>query len=128
MAAWRHCSIQRRCSSGVVASFITKIVPLRLREVRKITEPFEERSIERSSVWTAGGKYPLRTCCAEDLIIHKCFAGRENDWTDVQGVLIRQHAALDFKLIRTELMPLLDLKGDPEAANRLEKMIQREAL
>jgi hypothetical protein len=44
--------------------------------------PFEERSIERSSLWTLNQNIQLRTCCAEDLAVHKVFAAeRETGWT-----------------------------------------------
>lgn len=88
---------------------------------------FEERSIARSSVWLAGGQHMLRTCSAEDLIVHKCFANRDRDWTDVDGVLARQWGKLDLDLVRAELKPLLELKGEPENAQRLEKLIARHA-
>lgn len=40
---------------------------------------------------------------AEDLIIHKCVAGRARDIEDVEGVLIRQHEHLDLHWIRSWL-------------------------
>jgi hypothetical protein len=84
---------------------------------------FERRSIQRSSLW----KIPegaLRTCSAEDLLIHKCFAGREQDWVDVDGVLARQKGKLDLDLIRRELKPLLALQEKPESLARLEQKIR----
>ena len=88
--------------------------------------PFEERAIERSTVWRAGGRHPLRTCSAEDLITHKCFAGRENDWSDVQGILVRQWGKLNLDQVRRELQPLLELKGHTESLARFETMIQKQ--
>ncbi len=88
---------------------------------------FEERSIVRSSIWMAGGQYGLRTCSAEDLVVHKCFANRDRDWTDIDGVLARQMGKLNLDLIRTELEPLLALKGEPENAERLDRLIARHA-
>jgi hypothetical protein len=35
-------------------------------------------------------------------------------------VLIRQHGKLDLNLIRSELKPLLELKGEPESLDRFE--------
>ena len=49
--------------------------------------PFEERSIRRSSPWLFDERHALQTCSAEDLIVHKCFAGRGHDWDDVEGVI-----------------------------------------
>ncbi len=84
--------------------------------------PFEERSVARASVWNLGSGGELRTCSAEDLIVHKVFAGRDRDWDDVRGVLARRHETLDWTIIRGELPPLLDLKEAPEAMQRLEKI------
>jgi len=38
----------------------------------------------------------LTTCSAEDLVVHKVFAGRGLDWGDVERVLIRQHGKLNL--------------------------------
>jgi len=84
--------------------------------------PFEERSVARASVWSLAGGTELRTCSAEDLIVHKVFAGRDRDWDDVRGVLARKHGKLDWAIIRDELLPLLELKEAPEAMQRLDKI------
>lgn len=44
-------------------------------------------------------------------MVHKVFAGRAQDWLDVEGVVIRQGASLDRRLIERELRPLLEVKG-----------------
>jgi len=85
--------------------------------------PFEERTIQRRSAWEWAPGQSLVTCSAEDLIVHKAFAGRDLDWGDVERVLIRQYAKLDLMLIRSELDPLLELKGEPEGKSRLEQKI-----
>ena len=73
--------------------------------------PFEERLIERSSDFAIGGGPAINTCCAEDLIILKAFAGREIDWLDVRGIAIRQAGRLDEALILRELMPAARAQG-----------------
>lgn len=85
--------------------------------------PFEERSLQRASMWSWVEGQALITCSAEDLIVHKAFAGRDLDWADVERVLTRQDGKLDLELIRLELKPLLDLKGEPEAIEKLEQKI-----
>jgi hypothetical protein len=87
--------------------------------------PFEERSIDRSTRWAVSPGVTLITCSAEDLVVHKTFAGRDRDWADVESVLARQHGKLDLPLARSELAPLLELKGEPESMQRLERMIAR---
>jgi hypothetical protein len=85
--------------------------------------PFEERGVARASPWEVRGGVMLTTCSAEDLVTHKAFAGRGLDWSDVEGVLIRQHGKLNLAQIRAELKPLLELKGDAEALDTLERLV-----
>lgn len=84
--------------------------------------PFEARAVSRSSLWAVPDVPALRTCGAEDLIVHKVFAGREQDWLDVRGVLIRQATSLDTALIIDELVPLLELSDDHGALERLRAL------
>lgn len=84
--------------------------------------PFEERCVARSSEWEISPGSVLRTCSAEDLIVLKAFAGRTLDWFDVESVAIRNHGKLDWKLVFEELRPLVELKGTPEALERLREL------
>ena len=81
--------------------------------------PFEERAVERATHFAIGDGEAILTCSAEDLLVHKVFAGRDRDWLDVAGVLVRQAGALDWELILRELRPLLTLKEDHEGEARL---------
>ncbi len=85
--------------------------------------PFEERSVARASQWVVSGGIALTTCSAEDLVVHKAFAGRGRDWDDVESVLIRQYARLNLQQIRAELKPLLELKGATDALKKLEQIM-----
>jgi hypothetical protein len=87
--------------------------------------PFEERAVQRSSLWEAEANVFLRTCSAEDLLVHKCFASRELDWFDVEGILARQAGKLDLDLVRRELRPLAEMKEDPQIVKKLEALILR---
>ncbi len=75
----------------------------------------------------AGNGIPLDvlTCSAEDLVVLKAFAGRDKDWLDIEGVILRQADRLQEALIWQELEPLLDLKGSPETADRLRALLRR---
>lgn len=86
--------------------------------------PFEEGAIKRATMfeWIPGVN--ITTCSAEDLIIYKSFAGREKDWLDIQGILTRQGGNLDTQLIFNELTPLLELKEEPQALDKLRKLIE----
>ena len=87
--------------------------------------PFEERSVQRASAWHWATDHILTTCSAEDLIIHKVFAGRDKDWGDVESVLIRQRVKLNLRLVHQEVKPLLELKGQPEAVTKLDALIAK---
>ncbi len=86
---------------------------------------FEHRIVERSSYWGVVGGDQIRTCSAEDLIVLKAFASRDQDWIDVENVIIRQGTKLDRDLIRNELRPLVELKEEPEILERLEDLFLR---
>lgn len=87
--------------------------------------PFEEASVRRATLWRVHGSRSIRTCTAEDLIVHKVFAGRARDWSDVEGVLTRQIGKLDQRQIRADLMPLLELNDAPERWEEYERMVAR---
>ena len=86
--------------------------------------PFERLLVERSTLYEYAKGCTLRTCSAEDLIVLKAFANREQDWPDIRSVLERQKGKLDLDYVRQNLKPLLELKETPEILFRLEKMIQ----
>lgn len=83
--------------------------------------PFEQMVVSRSSVFTFPPDVPLRTCSAEDLIVLKAFADRPKDWVDVDGVIIRQSAHLDWAYVHRQLAPLAELKDAPEILDRLDQ-------
>jgi hypothetical protein len=87
--------------------------------------PFEERTIERASRFDIGGGGSITTCSAEDLIVHKAFAGRPQDWLDIDSIALRQGDALDRGLVLEEAGPLLELKEAPEDLRRLESLLGR---
>lgn len=82
--------------------------------------PYEELVIQRSSYFDYPPGISLRTCSAEDLIVLKAFAGRGQDWADVERVIVRQTGKLDWDYIREQLRPLAELKGAPEILDQLE--------
>lgn len=87
--------------------------------------PFEERSIGRSSLGELVPGATLRTCSAEDLVVHKAFAARPQDWVDIEGVILRQQGRLDWPQIWTELGDLAALKEAPELLDELARVAQR---
>ena len=54
--------------------------------------PFEEHSVTRASAFSISETDTVTTCSAEDLLVHKAFAGRDKDWLDIRGIIVRQGA------------------------------------
>ncbi len=87
--------------------------------------PFEERAVDRSSPFAVSADVSLMTCSAEDLIVFKAFAGRDQDWIDIEGIAVRQCGRLSESLVWEELDPLLELKEDQASADHLRKIFAR---
>ncbi len=85
--------------------------------------PFEEHSIDRATVYEIAPGYALVTCAAEDLVVHKAFANRPQDWLDIETIMIRQQGKLDFQIIWDELIPLAELKEDLDIVKRLRQLV-----
>lgn len=90
--------------------------------------PFEARVIDRSTPFDAEPDTTLTTCSAEDLVVLKAFAGRIQDWLDIEGIIVRQGLRLDRRLVVAELRPLLELKEDREAEPRLQSLFTKHSV
>jgi len=86
--------------------------------------PFEEKIIDRASEFSFAERVSLTTASAEDLVVLKAFAAREQDWSDVRGILTRQGNRLDWNYIVTELSLLKELKEDSDVLQHLETIRQ----
>lgn len=64
----------------------------------------------------------LLTCSAEDLVVLKTFANRPRDWADVETIIIRQQARLDWRYVYEQLEPLIQVKDAPEIVDRLRPL------
>ena len=84
--------------------------------------PFEERMVERATLFMFAPSVQVVTASAEDLVVTKAFAARHQDWADVDGILARQRGQLDWEYIRRELSFLCELKEAPEIVDELERM------
>lgn len=85
--------------------------------------PFEENSVGRASPWQVTGGPALVTCSAEDLIVHKAFAARAQDWADIERVILRQGLSLDLAQIWQELRPLAAAKEEPQILRQLQALL-----
>jgi hypothetical protein len=84
--------------------------------------PFEEGVIARATEYEFASGERIRTCSAEDLVVMKAIAGRDQDWLDIKGVIVRQSGKLEWRRLISDAAPLCELKGEPEIINRLEKL------
>ena len=84
--------------------------------------PYEEQVISRATPFEYAAGVPLITASAEDLVVLKSFAGRAQDWSDVEGILVRQHDELDWTYVSRELDGLCQLDGNTESAERLARL------
>lgn len=84
--------------------------------------PFERRCVDRATPFSFGPGLDLLTCSAEDLVVLKAFAGRGQDWVDLEKVLVRQRRVLDWAFVVRELGPLLELRETPENLDKLQAL------
>lgn len=94
---------------------------------------YEEEVMNRAVSASFPGFSPLRLVSAEDLIIHKCVAGRARDCEDIERILIRQRLSVDLAYIHRwleEFAPLVDThdaKGVFEQALGKARAVLRES-
>ena len=85
---------------------------------------YEEQAIERAIITEYQGvTFPV--CTAEDLIIHKAISEREKDWSDIEGVLVRQGKKLDQKYIEYWLGQFAQVLERPEMIRRYKALRTR---
>ncbi len=58
----------------------------------------------------------------------KVFAGRPRDWLDVEGIVAKSGARIDWIGVRADLRTLLELKEDIESLPRLETILTRRGI
>jgi len=89
---------------------------------------FEVRAIERASWWVARPGMRLLTCSADDLVVHKAFAARLQDWADVERIIEVQDKKLNVRQILSELTPLAELRENADILPRLRHMLKKRGL
>ena len=93
--------------------------------VEELLAEFESRIRDAATFAATNRVLLLRTCSAEDLIVHKAFAGRPQDWVDIEGVILKQRGQLAWPQIAAALRDLADLKGDYDLLGELERTAMR---
>lgn len=88
---------------------------------------FETESVERSSEWDIEAGAMIRTCSAEDLLLHKLIAGRPRDLADIETIVARQGRRLDVARVRTLVAVFAELKEDSELGRPFEEALSKTA-
>ena len=86
---------------------------------------FEEKAVSTSTLEEITQGTWLRLCSPSALVVFKAFAGREQDWLDLKGIVHKSRNRVDWNEVRRDLRELLDLKGesDSETIKRLEALV-----
>ncbi len=83
---------------------------------------YEKILIERAVDVDFGGDRILRCCTPDDLLITKTIAGRGQDWVDIERIVQRSGAEIDWEEVYALLEPLLELAEKPEALAQLKEI------
>ncbi len=83
---------------------------------------FEREIIQRASFFEFSDDIELLTVSAEDLVVMKSFAGRDQDWIDVAGI-VEANNDLDIEYARRQLGLLVNLQSDNDALQKLDRIV-----
>lgn len=83
--------------------------------------PYERQAIERAVSVDAGGA-AVPFAAAEDLLIHKLFAGRARDIEDAESIARRQARKLDWDYVEHWAAQFAALPGREDMPARVEKL------
>lgn len=95
-------------------------VPLRVDFVFSTT-PYERQAIARAEFVEVGGQAVPFTS-AEDLIIHKLFAGRAVDWEDAVSVVRRKGAQVDWTYVEHWAEQFATVPGREDLPQRVARL------
>ena len=85
------------------------------------TTPYERQAIDRAvRVMLGGGSVPFAT--AEDLVIHKLFAGRARDWEDALSVVRRKGHELDWAYLDHWAREFAGVPGREDMPQRVARL------
>jgi len=111
--------------SRVVLAKATNGVPL---DIALAAFPYEEQVIDRATRFEFAPGVELVTVSAEDLLVMKSFSGRNQDWSDAQGIVTRQQGQLDWEYAIRELENLCQLDGNNDPLDRLRTLREQGGL
>jgi hypothetical protein len=85
---------------------------------------FEAEAVCHASLYEFESGCVLRTCSAEDLIIHKAIGGRPQDLADMYGIVNRQIRKLDVQYIQHWLQILAEVKKDSNLSRPFKEALK----
>lgn len=85
------------------------------------TTAYERQAIERADRVEVGGE-EVPFAAAEDLILHKLFAGRAIDWEDAVSVARRRRAELDWDYIQGWAREFAAVPGREDLPDQVERL------
>ncbi len=85
------------------------------------TTPYEHQAIRRAVTVTLAG-VPVPFASAEDLLVHKLFAGRPRDIEDATGVIRRKGDELDWDYVTRWIATFADVPGREDLPRLLEQL------
>lgn len=83
--------------------------------------PYENQAIDRALEVQVGGQ-PVPFATAEDLILHKLFAGRPRDLEDVAGIVRRKGHEIDWQYVRRWAEEFARVPGREEMPRQVERL------
>lgn len=116
----REFALQRR----VLLLRSTQGIPL---DVSLGALPFEEKAVASARLEEIVAGVTLRLAAPGALVVFKAFADRPQDWLDIEGIVAKSGARIDWDEVRADLTPLLELKGEDAALRRLKDVLSRHS-
>jgi len=111
--ALRHRVLLLRASNGVAL------------DVSLGALPFEEKAVAGARDEEIVPGVRLQLAGPGALVVFKAFADRPQDWLDIEGIVVKSGALIDWKEVRGDLAHLLEFKGDASALERLDALRAR---
>ncbi|MBW2698865.1 MAG: nucleotidyl transferase AbiEii/AbiGii toxin family protein [Deltaproteobacteria bacterium] len=87
------------------------------------TTSYEREAIARAEHHELAG-VPIPFATAEDLIIHKLFAGRARDWEDAVSIVRRKREGLDWEFIMRWAVEFAQIPGREEMPAQVDRLRQ----
>jgi hypothetical protein len=87
--------------------------------------PYEEQIIARARAYTFASGSVVRVCDLHDLIVMKAFAGRDQDWGDLQYLVAWHRTSIDWSRIDETLEELCNLSENFTSVPRLAELRRR---